>query len=131
MTYGMHQRGPEEQTLLAEVERMRSTLAMIGLQAGLALTMAEDPAVRRVLLRITDLANSCTGVEKRPPPGYPAECPKCHTSLIGQPIYQSGKPSPEHGGATHFSRAIACVDRELDRATHWLCPDCCHKWDRS
>lgn len=35
------------------------------------------------------------------------------------------------GNATHFSKMIAWIDRDLDRATKYICPECGAKWDRT
>lgn len=49
-------------------------------------------------------------------------CPHCGADFTGGPIRETHR---EHfGGKTHFSRLIAVSDRELDRCTHYQCPDC-------
>lgn len=54
------------------------------------------------------------------------KCPGCKSDLVGEPIPE--KYRHYYGNKTHFSRKIALVDREKDRATHYKCPDCKYLW---
>jgi len=56
------------------------------------------------------------------------KCPKCKASLRGKRIPEKHREA--YGNATHFSRVIGLYDRNLDRTTHWKCPDCGHVWLR-
>lgn len=61
----------------------------------------------------------------------PLDCPKCKADLayiapeesIPDPL--GFTPEPET-----FSRVIGVYSRELDRTTHWRCPDCGAEWER-
>lgn len=56
-------------------------------------------------------------------------CPKCKANLQGEPIPE--KDRKYYGTKTHFSRLIGLYSRDLDRTTHWICPDCKHRWERT
>ena len=56
----------------------------------------------------------------------PSHCPECKTDLDGGPIPENIR---EHYSPPYrWSRVIALIDRDKDRQTHWICPDCKHKW---
>jgi hypothetical protein len=56
------------------------------------------------------------------------KCPKCKTSLRGDPIPK--KDQKVFGGHKFFGREIALYDRDLDMTTHYRCPDCGFTWKR-
>lgn len=54
-------------------------------------------------------------------------CPHCNANLQGEEIKDESKWM---FGATHFNRKIGIYSMELDRVTHYECPDCNGEWDR-
>lgn len=58
----------------------------------------------------------------------PLTCPACKADLRGDEIPLRWRT--DYGGATHFCRAIGIYSTELDRTTHWKCPDCNYEWER-
>jgi rubrerythrin len=58
----------------------------------------------------------------------PTTCPNCHADFLGEPIPEKNRQY--FGNATHFLRVIGIYDRNLDRTTHWKCPDCNYEWPR-
>jgi predicted Zn-ribbon and HTH transcriptional regulator len=61
----------------------------------------------------------------------PAECPKCHVNLIGDPspadqfddnMRSANTPAEDR----FYGRVLAVVIN--DRADHWQCPDCGYEW---
>lgn len=56
----------------------------------------------------------------------PTACPACKADLRGTEIPKRSRHA--FGDRTHFLRVIAVYSRELDRTTHWKCPDCGHEW---
>ena len=52
----------------------------------------------------------------------PERCPHCDADFQDEPIPEKDREA--YGGHTHFSRLIAVYSRELDRTTHYRCPDC-------
>ena len=59
----------------------------------------------------------------------PSVCPNCGVDLKGEPIPEDSRHLHAEN-ATHFLRTIGISDLGKDRISHWLCPDCHHKWDR-
>ena len=69
-------------------------------------------------------------------------CPKCSTSFIGDPIYETLLKSygdhvralevAELYGATetegHWRREYSIYDIKLDRVVAYRCPDCRYEW---
>lgn len=71
-------------------------------------------------------------------------CPSCGIDLDGGLIWATGMKM--HGdeeradeyakayGATRttgrWGKKIGIYDMELDRTTHWKCPECAHEWER-
>lgn len=53
----------------------------------------------------------------------PMECPACGEDFRERWIDANGQ---EQEG----SRVIGVYSTELDRTTHWRCPDCGHEWER-
>jgi desulfoferrodoxin (superoxide reductase-like protein) len=51
-----------------------------------------------------------------------SHCPKCKADMQGAAIPEESRQ--HHSNATHFIRWIALYSRELDRTTHFRCPDC-------
>ena len=49
-------------------------------------------------------------------------CPACGVSWVGDPIPEAVRE--HYGGATHYRREIAVYSLDLDRTTHYHCPDC-------
>lgn len=58
----------------------------------------------------------------------PTECPACKADLRGSEIPEEHREA--YGGETHLSHVIGIYSTELDRTTHWRCPDCGHEWER-
>lgn len=65
---------------------------------------------------------------------------RCTYTAPSRSRWSMSKPSPSYCPACRavfqyeikgkrYSRAIAIVDRDKDRMTHWLCPDCEHEWE--
>jgi hypothetical protein len=59
----------------------------------------------------------------------PRACPRCLADLTGEPIPEEHRRY--FGNATHFSKVLGGYDRNVDRVTGWLCPECGHHWSRS
>jgi len=56
-------------------------------------------------------------------------CPKCKTSLQGDPIPEKSRDI--FGGETHFGRVIGMnVLGVWDGVAFWRCPDCGYQWHR-
>lgn len=56
-------------------------------------------------------------------------CPHCGSDLRGEEIPVDVREW--YGGAARGSRLVAVYSRELDRTTHFQCPDCEKRIDRS
>lgn len=55
-------------------------------------------------------------------------CPHCGADLIGESIPEHVR---EHYSPPYYwKRKIGVYSLELDRTTHWQCPDCEGKWER-
>jgi hypothetical protein len=55
-------------------------------------------------------------------------CPKCKTSLIGEPIPEDIRH--HYGEYTNWRREIGIEYRgKYDGVWEWKCPDCSHTWD--
>lgn len=54
-------------------------------------------------------------------------CPHCGADIIGDeiPIEIRNNYKPPY----YWRRKIGITDIELDRITHWQCPDCNHIWE--
>jgi uncharacterized protein with PIN domain len=69
-------------------------------------------------------------------------CPPCNADLRGENIYEyflsyyKGNESEAkraadcYGGDGYFYRTIGIYSMELDRTTHYRCPDCNKEWGR-
>lgn len=55
-------------------------------------------------------------------------CPKCDANLDGGSIPEAKREG--HSPPYRWSRRIDVVDRNLDRVTAHICPDCGYRWDR-
>lgn len=61
-------------------------------------------------------------------------CPKCGTSLLGEPIPEDSRDR-HYGGATHFRRVIGVEydyrdPHHYDGVSEWQCPDCGYREGR-
>ena len=52
-------------------------------------------------------------------------CPACNVSLNGDLIPAD---IAHHYSGKHWRREIGIYNMDLDRTTHWRCPDCEHEW---
>lgn len=68
------------------------------------------------------------GIHAGPRPNLTHLCPLCGADLCSGPI----PPEDQwlYGNRTHFLRRISIVDRDLDRAIAYRCPDCGGTWPR-
>lgn len=51
-----------------------------------------------------------------------SECPHCKANLVGEEILEAAREN--YGGHSHFSRLVGIYDRDRDRTSHFVCPDC-------
>ena len=54
----------------------------------------------------------------------PHNCPHCNVSLLDEPIPEDSK---QHYHGNYFKREIGWYDIDIDRTTHFICPDCGEK----
>jgi len=55
-------------------------------------------------------------------------CPECNTNWVDKPIPKEYREN--YSPPYFFSRVIALYDRDLDRTTRYVCPDCKHEFPR-